>query len=290
MLYIIITCYNSEKTIAKTLDSIINQTMLDEYKIIIVNDCSTDATKDIVKTYKKSYPKNIKIVNNYKNKGAGWSRRIGLRYVNKSKDNWVTFIDSDDYVGETYLYNLWLYTQYSFIDIISGSITFVNEKTNEYKSIDIKPRYINENLIDDLFSDKIYFLNNKLVRASLFKKVKYSKSRFIEDVPTLIKLCLNARAIQVVNNKEYYYRSREDSLTHTADDIKYNIYDTLSKIECYKYFVNNFKGEVPKHFNLKAIVTNIALLKVNNININEIYKQYPKEIDTIFKFLKSKGY
>ena len=293
MLYIIISSYNSEKTIGNTLNSIISANIPTEYKIIIVDDCSTDNAKNIVKQYKKQYPNIIKLICNKKNKGAGWSRRIGLRYVNKNKNNWVSFIDSDDTILENYYYDFWKYTKDDTLDIISGSMTFFNpleRKDRQWIEVNIKDRYVTENIIEESFADKIYFLNNKLIRANLFKKVKYSKLPFVEDVPTSIRLCLNARAMQLINNKGYIYYQRPDSLIHSADDIKKNIYDALSKIECYKYYVRHFKGEVPERFNLKSIVLKIAIFKVHKIDINEVYKQYPKEIDTIFKFLKSKGY
>lgn len=294
MLYIIVTCYNSEDTIAKTLNSIVSQIIPTEYKIIVVDDCSTDSSLSIIREYKEMYPKYIKIVHNKKNKGAGWARRIGLKYVNKSKNNWVTFIDSDDIVTNGHFFALWQYTNFRYVDIISGVIGYIKkykDGTDKYERLQEDYRYLYNNMLDDIFEKHNYFINTKLIRASLFKKVKYSKSRFIEDTPTLVKLILNTRSIIYIGGMStYFYRQNQNSLCHTASDIKYNIYDTLSKIDCYKYYVKHFKDDVPKHFDLKSIVTNVALLKVNNVNLDEIYKEYPKELDTIFKFLKSKGY
>lgn len=294
MLYIIVTCYNSEKTIRDTLDSIIFQIIPTEYKIIVVDDCSTDSSLSIIREYKEMYPKYIKIVYNKKNRGAGCSRRIGLRYINKSKNNWVAFIDSDDIVTKEHFSNLCKYINILNVDIISGVIGIIEKDKNnndEYKYSQEYYRHLHDNMLDDIFENHNYFINTKLIRASLFKKVSYSKSRFIEDTPTLVKLILNTRSIIYIGGKStYFYRQNPNSLCHTATDIKFNIYDTLSKIDCYKYYTKYFKDDVPKYFNLKAIATNVALLKVNNINLDEIYKDYPKELDTIFKFLKSKGY
>jgi glycosyltransferase involved in cell wall biosynthesis len=301
MLYIIISNYNSEKTISGTLDSLIdairelkaNSSHQARCKIIVVDDCSTDGSLDIVKNYKGHYPELIQIVRNWRNRGAGWSRRIGLRYVKKNKDNWVSFIDSDDTVKPDYYVQHFKYTDNPEIDIISGSITLYNPKASKeediYKAWTVQDRYVTENLNEEMFKDEIYFCNNKLFRANLFRKVKYSKSRFIEDVPTEVKLCLNARALQIINNQGYVYYQRPDSLIHNSDEVKRNIYNTLARIDCYKYFTRHFKGqEIPKQFNLKSIVLNLTLLKANKVDMDEVRKQYPKELKAIEKFINKK--
>lgn len=160
MLYIIVTCYNSEDTIAKTLNSIVSQIIPTEHKIIIVDDCSTDSSLSIIREYKEMYPKYIKIVHNKKNKGAGWSRRIGLKYVNKSKNNWVTFIDSDDIVTNGHFFALWQYTNFRYVDIISGVIGYIRKYKNEidkYESLQEDYRYLYNNILNDIFEKHNYF-------------------------------------------------------------------------------------------------------------------------------------
>lgn len=83
---IIIPCYNAEKTLEKTLESIFNQTYRN-YEIIAVNDGSTDETLNILNNYKNK----ITIINQ-ENKGASAARNCGFK---ESKGQYLLFCDAD---------------------------------------------------------------------------------------------------------------------------------------------------------------------------------------------------
>ena len=87
---IILPNYNSSKFLNQTLNSIIMQTYKN-WKLIIIDDCSDDKTKNILKKYSKD--KRIKIFWLKKNNGAGFCRNYGIK---NSKSPYVAFIDSDD--------------------------------------------------------------------------------------------------------------------------------------------------------------------------------------------------
>ena len=88
---IIVCCYNSEKFIEETINSIIAQTYK-FWEIIIVNDGSSDNTENIINKFiQKGYP--IKYHFNEKNFGFAKSRNIA---VNLTKYDWITIIDHDD--------------------------------------------------------------------------------------------------------------------------------------------------------------------------------------------------
>ena len=97
-LTIIIPCFNAEKFLNKCIDSILNQ-KYNNFDLILINDCSTDNTLNIIKSYKKKYDF-IKVINNSSNMGAGYSRNRALEITNTK---YVTFIDSDDYIEPNYI-------------------------------------------------------------------------------------------------------------------------------------------------------------------------------------------
>jgi len=66
---VIVTTYNQEKTISRTLDSILMQECRWPIEVVIGEDCSTDKTGDICKQYAVRYPKQIRLFSNTKNKG-----------------------------------------------------------------------------------------------------------------------------------------------------------------------------------------------------------------------------
>ncbi len=91
---VIIPCYNSEKYISETLDSVINQAYKN-WECIVVDDHSTDNSIDIVQEYCKKHD-NIKSLTNPK-KGAPAARNFGLENV---RGEYIQFLDSDDLLSE----------------------------------------------------------------------------------------------------------------------------------------------------------------------------------------------
>ena len=99
---IIVPVYNSEKFIKRCISSILNQNFFD-YEIIIINDCSTDASNRICKKFRQDNLNKIKLIKNEKNLGAGQSRNLGLKYAS---GRYIIFLDSDDYLLENSLNSL----------------------------------------------------------------------------------------------------------------------------------------------------------------------------------------
>lgn len=87
---IITPSYNTAKYIADTINSVLKQTYTN-WEMIIVDDCSTDNTDDVVKAYLGDT--RIRYLKNEKNSGAAISRNYALRVA---KGKWVAFLDSDD--------------------------------------------------------------------------------------------------------------------------------------------------------------------------------------------------
>ena len=88
---IITPMYNSEKYIRMTIESAINQTYND-WEMIIVDDCSSDNSPEIVSEYIK-YDSRIKYIRTDSNKGVSNARNIALKIA---KGQFISFLDSDD--------------------------------------------------------------------------------------------------------------------------------------------------------------------------------------------------
>src|SRR5258708_2159977 len=90
---VIMPVFNTDKYLARSLDSIINQTIKD-IEIIVINDISTDNSEKIILEYAQHHPciKYFKM----KEKGfSGGARNLGLQHVN---GKYVAFVDSDDWI------------------------------------------------------------------------------------------------------------------------------------------------------------------------------------------------
>ena len=89
---IIMPAFNAARYIKATLESVLKQTF-EDWELLIVNDCSTDNTGELVEKYKIREPR-IHLINLTENKGApAGPRNIGVR---KARGQWIAFLDSDD--------------------------------------------------------------------------------------------------------------------------------------------------------------------------------------------------
>lgn len=93
---VVIPLYNKEAYVAKTLNSVLGQTY-QNFEIIVVNDCSTDKSLDVVQGIDDS---RIKIISHSENKGLSASRNTG---INAATHPYIAFLDADDQWDSTFL-------------------------------------------------------------------------------------------------------------------------------------------------------------------------------------------
>lgn len=112
LISVIMTSYNSEKTIEYAIISILNQTYK-KIELIIVDDCSTDDTCKIISKYKK-LDKRIKLIKLNKNGGCYFAKNIGLKNMNENT-KFVAFQDSDDISLISRIYKQYIFMKRSKI-------------------------------------------------------------------------------------------------------------------------------------------------------------------------------
>ena len=97
---IIVPVFNVEKFLTRCLDSLINQNSYENYEIILIDDGSTDNSGKICDEYAEKFKK-IKVIHK-KNEGVSKARNLG---INNAKGEYITFVDSDDFVENNMLIN-----------------------------------------------------------------------------------------------------------------------------------------------------------------------------------------
>ena len=90
---IIVTAFNQPQEIRRAIDSVLNQT-LTGFEVIVVDDCSTDETPQILNEYKEKHA-NVKIIRHQKNSSSHVARASG---VEKAEGRFTIFLDGDDYL------------------------------------------------------------------------------------------------------------------------------------------------------------------------------------------------
>lgn len=97
-LSIIIPNYNKDKYIGKLLEQLKEQ-MNNDVEVIVIDDCSTDNSWEIINSYSDVF----KTIRNYSNMYVSYSRNVGIE---NSKGKYITFIDSDDEVKPYFVSNI----------------------------------------------------------------------------------------------------------------------------------------------------------------------------------------
>ena len=192
---VIVPTYNGEKTIAKCLDSLLEQSQK-RIKIICVNDGSTDGTLEILKRY-CSKNRKIKIINQ-KNQGRAAARNAGLLAV---KTKYVMFCDDDDVYEKNMCENMVDALEKSGTDLAVCEINVVYKAHSEMKKSDeeyYKLHFIGMQEISDIVIDKTdASVCNKIFRMDIIRDN-------MVDFPTGL------------NNEDYYFYNAYMSVASTV--------------------------------------------------------------------------
>ena len=98
-----ICAYNCEQYIEETLTSVVNQTY-QEFDLLIINDCSTDNSKQLIEEYLVKHKRAYKIINFETNKGLAAGRHYVENYV---QTKYLLFVDADDCPYPTFVEKLY---------------------------------------------------------------------------------------------------------------------------------------------------------------------------------------
>lgn len=122
---VIIPCYNGENYIKKCVEKTLKQTYKN-IEIIIVDDKSTDNSKNIILELEKKYPKKVKALISKTNNGPGGAKNEGLKIA---KGEYLCFVDCDDYLDETFVEKMLNEIKKDEnLDLVLSSFKKVNEK------------------------------------------------------------------------------------------------------------------------------------------------------------------
>eukprot|EP01080_Neovahlkampfia_damariscottae_P007012 gene7012-11177_t len=128
LISVVIPTYNSMKYLPKAISSVLKQTYKN-FELIIVNDCSTDNTKEFLKKY-SNHPK-IKIINNKKNKKLPRSLNTGFKIA---KGEYFTWVSSDNFCTKNFLSEmLKVLKEYKDSKFVYSDYYLVNEKNKIMK-------------------------------------------------------------------------------------------------------------------------------------------------------------
>lgn len=221
---IIIPTYNRAHRLKQAIESIVNQNFA-HWELIIIDDGSTDNTKDLCLEYAKV---DHRINYHYQeNSERCISRNNGIK---KANGEWICFLDSDDYHLSNHLEVL-----SKKIDELENQPSFIF--TNAWNETEEKIRTERH---CPSFKDKnpyTYFLRYTVnpqrwcVHKSIFEKIKFDPEIIIcEDMDTSLRILNNNYPIHQIKEKTTVYVAAEDSFTHGDSRKAYKELYYLKKI------------------------------------------------------------
>ncbi len=288
---IIMPVYNSEKYLARALDSICVQTYK-KLEIICVNDASTDNSLEILEQYAEKDSR-IKIISYQENRGQGYARNLALE---NASGEYIGFMDSDDTVDATYFEYLMNKMLASNADIVSARVVILDSDdkisaASWLKNIEPLPTEISS------LNDRLTFIYDRLnvcPYKHLYKKelLKYNNIKFFEgklheDQFFVASAFYHADKIILESNSSpvYYYCQNIGSSMNDLENVeKYKkiVFDQLDIIEQIILYFTNLKLYNDYFEIIYADFLKIIYDRSNNI-MPQFRDEYISKADDIFK-------
>lgn len=294
---VIIPMFNAEKYIADCLNSIFAQTLQD-FEILVVDDCSTDKSRAIVENFYLAFGDRLKLMKLSRNNGCpATPRNFALK---AAKGKYVYFLDSDDFLSETALEDFFKVAEEFNADVVHSEKWF--EFFDERDKSSDKPCYfktgvfvteptletfdVGERLVSFVQKKFLWWACNKLFRRQLLvdNNITFTDLNNFEDFVFVFKCLVTAKNYVRVPFVSYHYRIRNDSLSHKITygaDLMSDIIGVVKGIDSFmrdkKFFADN-----PQY---RYLVTDFFMQERLEVFAKEILLEGNNDISTVYDFL-----
>lgn len=221
MVSIIVPVYNSENYIDRCLESILGQTY-EDLEIVLVNDGSTDRSKEIMERY-AAKDERIKIVSQ-KNQGVAAARNTGLDNVT---GDYILYVDSDDWIEKNMLERMIVAVGADSDIAFCGSDQAESQEEVAIAPVQVKYEVWdhNQQLLEFMKHKRMTgMLWNKLIKKSLTDGIQFDEQvGFGEDAQFLWQVLKRSTKMVVTNEVLYHHVMDENSISHlNFSDKKYS--------------------------------------------------------------------
>lgn len=305
ILSIIIPAFNASKHICDCLRSIFlyNETTLDEFEVIVVDDGSTDDTASIVKNYCLLNKMSNCMLLELDHVGVQKARQAG---ANHSSGNVLFFLDSDDLVCNNFVNKIITFYKKYFFDVL-----IINA---EYKL----PNSVHKHILLNNETFTIMKQKSPLFEALLYGKagfncchvytrrvveylnlIELKKLSYTEDLNIYIEVCLNQTFSFCFMNEvlyEYVKQYKNKSVTVSLDKIEDAMYVLKKRYSLYKQLIKSSQAEIEfANENIGVLLDWVYAISISNNLTNEEKRTSLKSIKgdsdllTIIKKAKNKN-
>ena len=251
------------------LSSVLNQS-LKEIEVICVDAGSTDQTLDIIKKHKKN-DKRIKLINSDK-KSYGHQVNIGLK---EARGIYVSIVETDDYIDENMLKDLYESSQDNTVDIIKANFYHLNDYGEEMELMpDTSKKNLTPNEVFTLKEKPLFIEGHPSIWAGIYLREFLDKNdiTFLEvpkggwvDNPFFYETALKAQKIIYLDKPVYFYR--ETNPNSSSNDFNDNTLPIKRILDIYDILEENkVQDENVIFFFYKRLFIYIEIILENNDN------------------------
>lgn len=216
---VLVPVYGVEKYIARCAESLFGQTY-EDLEYVFVDDCTTDRSMAVLHEVMERWPGRkgqVRILRNDSNRGIGYTRQ---RLIDVATGDYVTFVDSDDYLPPRAMELLATEAARSGVEMVDGawrSVTpgGVGEAHMPYPER-VEGRYLKLMLCQDIVSNRMW---GRLIRRTLFTECGVSLVPgidFSEDYSVMTRLLYFSNRSTIDDTVYFYSEENTSSYTHTA--------------------------------------------------------------------------
>ncbi|MDU6698156.1 MAG: rhamnan synthesis F family protein, partial [Streptococcus salivarius] len=267
LISVVVTCYNHENYIEQCLRSIFNQTYRN-IELIVLDDGSTDYSPEIIQEVLKESPF-VTTFESHENIGVVRTRNKGLNLLN---GDYFLFVDSDDFLDETYVQELYECAINHQADIVYCDL-FNFEKNEVY--LKAQEFELHSLLVSN------YISNCSLINKAILKGAYYDEKlsgKKLEDYDFFLNLIINngAKAVYQPNTKLNYRVFEKDSISK-RDSVRYHY-------EIYLEVLEKYLDKLP-HEIYKAVCENLMILEER---LDSLLKHHDEVTDYVNRLKKER--
>ena len=239
LISVIVPIYNVESYLNRCVESIVNQTY-QNLEIILVDDGSPDNCPQICDDWARK-DKRIKVIHK-ENGGLSDARNAGMKIAT---GEYISFIDSDDYIALDFFDTLLLVMEKENSDIVECSVGkfYEDGRFEEYSDDLAVTTFETESALSGLISENPFHQHvwNKLYKTQLVKDIPYAVGKLNEDEFWTYQVFGRAKKVSKINKTMYYYFQRSSSIMGESYNIR-RIDALEGKSNRQKYIEKNYSN------------------------------------------------
>lgn len=285
ILSISIAAYNIEKYICSTIESLINEDVIEKMEILIVSDGSTDNTVKTGKEYEKKYPGSIRVI---EKENGGWGSTVNAGIQN-ARGKYFKLIDGDDQAMTENLPDFVYYLEKNNYDLVlTPYIEFIDE-TGELKEKISYGEFAGGGIsASDIPEDAHVNMHECCFKTSLLKDnhIKITEKCFYTDVEFVIRGLSVTKSIGFLDKIIYKYRVARAEQSMSINGFRKHYRDHLKMTYNMLEFEKNYSGDAQIKNVIQNRLKKVVMMQYNIFCLLEGTAEQKTDLEKFDELLK----